>query len=126
MKTFKILLFLILFIATERFCHKQTHGFRLHKIHSSETFAKKIALDLPKPEEIKSLLDQPFHFLESGVESYAFMVIYTEHFVPLPSSEGYDLMQCDAGCSDNKESRNYLQRISHLVAYTDIGYFPYS
>ncbi len=71
MKTaFKILLFIGLFIATERFCHKKTHGFRLNKITS----------DLPRDPALEvecdfdpKILAQRYHFLDSGGECYAFL-----------------------------------------------------
>lgn len=62
-------LFLITFIATERFCHKQTQGFTLHKIareHSS------IAQEVENPE-IAKILDQPYTFLGHGGQSYVFL-----------------------------------------------------
>src|SRR5438445_301873 len=69
-RVFKLLLFVALFIGAERFCHKQTRGFALSNIFPKEE------LEWPEQEisqEIKTLLSQPFTFLESGLECYAFV-----------------------------------------------------
>jgi hypothetical protein len=61
-------LFLLLFIATERFCHKQTGGFQLHKILSLQGMGS-----APAPsEEIRAVFSQPFYFLGHGGQCYAF------------------------------------------------------
>ncbi len=72
----KITLFLLLFLATERFCHKQTGGFQLHKILSKQALDPSRALpSLPEEDrdEIRALVAQPFYFLGHGGQSYAFV-----------------------------------------------------
>lgn len=76
MKKWKFLFFLIAFIACERFCHKKTHGFRLHKIFSHLTYNPSWEIFSPSQEqikEIKAALDQEFYFLGSGGQCYAFV-----------------------------------------------------
>lgn len=71
----RLILFCFLFFTVERFCHKQTHGFRLHKIHSTLTYDPKretTPLSKEEWETVDSLLSQPYHFLESGGECYVF------------------------------------------------------
>lgn len=71
----KALLFIAVFIALERLCHKQTKGFTIANISSNADLDPSWALALPSPEQkvkIAALLDQPFHFLGCGGECYAF------------------------------------------------------
>lgn len=72
MRCLKFLLFLFSFISIERFCHHQTEGFQLHKITSNLPFNVAFAT-APPAEEIKELLSQPYRFLGSGGQSYAFL-----------------------------------------------------
>lgn len=72
-----------LFFAVERFCHKQTHGFRPYKFHSDLTYNP--AWDIPplsleEERRVEEILSQPFYFLGSGGESYAF-ISKDRHFV---------------------------------------------
>ncbi len=70
------ILFLICFTALERFCHKQTHGFRPYKVYSTGPKNPLWKTSLPAdftPKQIQSILSQPFYFLNSGGESYAFV-----------------------------------------------------
>ena len=72
----KIVLFLSLFLATERFCHRQTGGFQLHKILSKQELDPSRALPSLSEEdrdEVKILLSRPFYFLGHGGQSYAFV-----------------------------------------------------
>lgn len=71
----KISLFLVLFLAAERFCRSQTEGFRIGKTLSDYPYQKKweIAFSTEQEENVQKLLAQPFHFLGSGVQSYAFL-----------------------------------------------------
>ncbi len=73
---FNALLFCIVFVAIERFCHRQTHGFSMRKIRSDLTFNTKWESSHPsRPElqEIRDHLSQPYSFLNSGGESYVFV-----------------------------------------------------
>lgn len=69
-KFFKILLGLLIFVALERFCYKQTAGFRYEKIHSDLPFNPEWEVSIKLPPE--GLLDAPFTFLGSGVQCYVF------------------------------------------------------
>ncbi|HSX03458.1 MAG TPA: hypothetical protein VLG76_01880 [Rhabdochlamydiaceae bacterium] len=68
----KILLFIVGFICIERFCHGITEGFRPHKILSDLSFNPEYATE-PASDEIKGNLSQPFYFLSSGGQCYAFI-----------------------------------------------------
>jgi hypothetical protein len=72
----KVLLFVALIVGIERFCHKQTEGFRLHKIASTLPFNPNWEVTSLSPEEtaqVDAILDQRFFFLASGGQSYAFV-----------------------------------------------------
>jgi len=72
----KSILFLAAFIAVERFCHKQTHGFRLQKIQSDlphDPAWETTPLSVEEMQNIKKLLSQPYYFLGSGGQCYAFV-----------------------------------------------------
>lgn len=71
-KAAKILLFLVSFICIERFCHGITQGFRPHKICSNLSFNPAYET-APAEEEIKAYFSQPFYFLGSGGQCYAFI-----------------------------------------------------
>ncbi|NNM43364.1 MAG: hypothetical protein HKM07_03385 [Chlamydiae bacterium] len=79
MKYKKILLTLLLiagFVGAERFCHKKTHGFMLGKIlwdcpHDARFEIP--TLPTAQETEVIHLLDQPYYFLNSGGQSYAFI-----------------------------------------------------
>jgi hypothetical protein len=65
----------ILFAMTERFCHKQTKGFRMQKIQADLPYNPQWDTLLPADHDIKklrSIFAQPFYFLDCGGESYAF------------------------------------------------------
>jgi hypothetical protein len=64
---------LVIFFAVERFCHFQTAGFRLDKIHSAFVFHPSYPPPAESETQIKELLAQPFTFLGSGVQFYAFL-----------------------------------------------------
>lgn len=67
----RVAIALLLLVGVERFCRHQTAGFRIDKIHSEFNFSSPTAKKLPSP--IAGRLDQPFHFLGSGVQCYAFL-----------------------------------------------------
>ncbi len=69
-------LFIACFIAVERFCHKKTEGFRVHKILSSLPFNPHLetpALTKEELHQVEAILTQPFYFLGSGGQCYAFL-----------------------------------------------------
>jgi len=68
-------LFLILFLCIERFCYFQTGGFRFYEILSDRNYDSKWdteTLSDHELDEIRNLLNQPFHFLGGGGQCYAF------------------------------------------------------
>lgn len=68
---FRTFFFLISFMALERFCHKETKGFRIQKIQASLPHTE--CKHLYTCEELREILSQPFTFLNSGGESYVFV-----------------------------------------------------
>lgn len=70
----KWVLFIFLMFGIERFCHKQTHGFRPHKILTTRTerFPNTLSTD-EEIDRLKEIFSKPFYFLNSGGESYAFV-----------------------------------------------------
>lgn len=77
MKIAKLLLFLFLLVAAERFSHSQTDGFMVSKILSDlpedDPRWKSAPLTHSQREEMEHILDQPFFYLGGGHESYAFV-----------------------------------------------------
>jgi hypothetical protein len=75
-KISKAALFILCFWATERFCHKQTDGFKYHNILSALTYHEEWSvpeLDQEELFQVKAILKQPFTYLNSGCESYSFV-----------------------------------------------------
>lgn len=75
-KFYYFVLIIIGFLFVERFCHYQTEGFQRAKIHSSLTPDPKWqtpALTFAKLQNIQKILAQPFYFLGSGGQCYAFV-----------------------------------------------------
>jgi hypothetical protein len=73
---YRCILFVICFMLIERFCHKQTEGFRPYKIRSDLSFNPEWEvppLDREAFGEVKTALDQPFSFLKSGGQCYTFL-----------------------------------------------------
>ena len=73
----KFFLFASLFWGVERFCHKQTHGFQLHKVlskHAEEDIqGSDYAISEEEKRGLQTVFFQPFYFLGSGGQSYAFV-----------------------------------------------------
>lgn len=65
-----IFIFAFAFFLVERFCRLQTDGFSIAKIipHHPLKYEEKAP-----SQEILKALDQPYHFLDSGVQCYAFV-----------------------------------------------------
>ncbi len=93
---FKILLFCVIFLGVERFCHWQTGGFTLQKIRSIPS-CRPIGVSSPltndQLEHVQSILSQPFSYCGSGNSCYAFQshdgsyilkVFKQHHLHPLP------------------------------------------
>ncbi len=73
---FKVCLSVALFWGIERFCHKQTGGFQVVKILSSQQSGSPEGLPQLSAGEkasLKTILSQPFYFLGRGGQSYAFV-----------------------------------------------------
>lgn len=71
----KLLLSLLIFIALERVTHLKTQGFRVHKMTSNLEYDSRWEtkpLSQEEHDKIAQILDQPFHFLGSGTQFYAF------------------------------------------------------
>lgn len=75
----KILLALLTLFCVERFCRYQTDGFRVEKTLGEEWKEPPVALE----GHILQLLDQPFTFLGSGVQSYVFLAADGKHVLKL-------------------------------------------
>jgi hypothetical protein len=97
--TLKICLFLACFYGVKRFCHIQTEGFSLQKILSNQPYSQKWETGLPSAE-IAEILKQPFYFLGSGGQCYAFVsadnayvikFFKQHHMRPLPWLENLPL-----------------------------------
>lgn len=70
----RTLLILACFFMVERFCHRETQGFRLSKVRSTLTHDPRWeTTSNPPVESIKAPLSQPYYFLNSGGEAYAFV-----------------------------------------------------
>lgn len=72
----KILTAILLFCGTERFCRMQTEGFQVIKTRAVLDYHPgwdNAPLSFHEQEEIDHILSQPFYFLGSGVQSYAFI-----------------------------------------------------
>ncbi len=74
MRFLKFLVFLLLFAAVGWFCHKQTRGFQLCKVHPLHPMdsAEAISLSEEEKEPLRAMLAQPFYFLASGGQCYVF------------------------------------------------------
>jgi len=69
----KIALFILsipLFMAVERFCHRQTDGFALVNIQSPLIYDERWAVD--NNCNLADLVTGPFHYLSCGAQSYVF------------------------------------------------------
>lgn len=73
---FNLFLCLALFVAVERLCHQATEGFQLPKIQAKfnddPSWANSPLFE-DDEDRIKGILRQPFRFLSSGGQSYAFV-----------------------------------------------------
>lgn len=75
MKKFLNLLAVILtFFAVQQFCRSQTEGFSLSKINSDYPASAKweISCSQEKLMQVQQILNQPYYYLGSGVQCYAF------------------------------------------------------
>lgn len=66
----------VLCFCLEKFCRSKTDGFAMSKITSEMMYHKEFETSPLSNEEldsIRSILDQPFHYLGKGVQCYAFV-----------------------------------------------------
>lgn len=70
-KIVTLLLFSLAAIATARFCHHQTHGFRLSKIQNNLCPGQHILH--VKNEPLEELLQQKFRYFNRGLQSFVFL-----------------------------------------------------
>lgn len=68
----KLLLLPILAIGAARFTHHQTEGMRLAKFRGNESPLKE-QLSPPLPKELRPYLEQEFHYLGRGLQSFSFV-----------------------------------------------------
>ena len=69
----RLVFFLLCFASLERFCHEKTHGFRIYKITSNIPFRPDWVTPPLAADAVEHFFSQPYHFLGSGGESYAFI-----------------------------------------------------
>lgn len=72
---FKILIFLVCFFVTARFCKAQTGKFTVQRITSTLTPQPQWEISPLSSEElshIQKILNQPYHYLSKGVQSFVF------------------------------------------------------
>lgn len=63
-------------VLLQRFCHQQTDGFSRYKISSKLHFHSDWEvppLDQSEKEQLSAILDQPYHYLAKGAQSYVFL-----------------------------------------------------
>lgn len=75
MKFIKLFSFILLSIVIQRFCHNQTDGFSMRKIHSNLSFHEEWEPKTPLHEDLKNIqliLNQPYRYLGKGAQSYVF------------------------------------------------------
>ena len=70
----KICAFLLVVILLKKFCYHQTDGFALYKICSKLSYCSNWETTTSQlmPNELKNVLDQPYHYLAKGAQSYVF------------------------------------------------------
>lgn len=89
----RALILITAFIAVERFCHQRTHGFRPHKIAVNLLREEKLLSSAEPEKDIRAALEEPYYFLGSGGQSYAFISadgnyvikFFKQHHMRIPS-----------------------------------------
>ena len=74
-KFWTLLTFCALFLVTAKLCHKATDGFKIGNIRSSLAIDKRweTSLSPSELEEVEKILSQPFTYMGSGGQAYAFL-----------------------------------------------------
>ena len=66
--------FALCIVYAKRFCYRHTDGFALNKILSNLSYHSEWEVPVSTQEnEVLSLIDQPFHYLAKGAQSYVFV-----------------------------------------------------
>ncbi|MFI5335070.1 MAG: hypothetical protein ACHQT8_07955, partial [Chlamydiales bacterium] len=117
-RVFNTVLLLGSFIALERFCHTQTRGFSLQNIYPADK------LPLGSGCGILPDCSQPFTFLDSGLEFYAFLSADKQHV--LKFFKQHHVKQADflAKCSPlfNNLKREKRERLKGSFASCKIAF----
>ncbi len=126
----QILIFFLSFIALERFCYFQTHGFSPLKIRATHPFEPRFSVDSPLPSSLENKLSSKLYFLGSGKQFYAFETedkstvikfVKQSRRAPLPYLEKLKLPK-----PLNLWKKNYLQarkkRLDELLTSCTIAY----
>lgn len=126
----KILLACLLFFAVERFCRMQTDGFRVAKTVSKVPYSAEwetSSLSTNEEAHLKELLNQPFSFLGSGVQCYAFVsadgqyvLKLFKHYHMWPDN---DLLKEIPGMKKTVQKRE--ERMRHLFSSSKTAYEDY-
>ncbi len=71
----KIILFILLAIGVQRFCHRQTDGFALYKVQSSLSYNPDWDISISDQDlaRVRLVLNQPFYYLGKGAQCYVFV-----------------------------------------------------
>ncbi len=91
----KILIFIVCGFALEKLCYQATAGFQISRILTPKgvTAFEEEIVNPPMPPALRSKLQQPFRFLGSGSQSYAFisedgqyiLKVFKQHHFIIPS-----------------------------------------
>lgn len=107
-KALKISLILLIIFAIERFCYKQTAGFRLNKISTNLPFNDHWNI---KAEIPKELLNTTYNFLGSGVQCYAFesedkktVLKVFKHYHAFPSNDHLKILPIPSFLENYRQS----------------------
>lgn len=140
--SFKVVFGILAFVILERLCYQATDGFQISRILTPDTvtpFEKEI-VNPPLSNEVRTILQQPFQFLGSGSQSYAFVsadgqyvlkVFKQHHFYipPLPieklvrfqeKKRDQFMRSCALAATSWKEETGTLY--VHLSPSNDIGF----
>lgn len=71
-KGFQLFIYCLCIWVIARFCHHQTDGFRLEKLRDNTTRIQK-QISEPLPIKEKEILNQKFHYLGRGLQSFSFL-----------------------------------------------------
>lgn len=132
--SFKVLFSILVLVVLQQFCYQATAGFQVIFIQTPKAISplEHEIINQPPPEELRSRLEQPFYFLGSGAQCYAFvsedqsyvLKVFKQHnfFIPnfLTTCSSIPLLgsPCQKLILSQKNKREDLIR-SCLIAGTD-------